>query len=179
VEFTFTIKEQHENRFAGESSAAGRTETYAESKLYDAMLAFAKRWPEVLSNSLEPGLAPTKMGGAGAPNDMEQAHRTQAWLAASDDAAALVTGEYFYHLRKRAPNPETHDEALQNAAGAMPGSVGHYALQGLIKAQKSPATQYELRELPSEGKRRDSNHAVRRPRFHNPQRAQCPAPERE
>jgi NAD(P)-dependent dehydrogenase (short-subunit alcohol dehydrogenase family) len=89
---------------------------YAESKLYDAMLAFAvaRRWPEVLSNSLEPGWVPTKMGGTGAPDDMEQAHRTQAWLAASDDPAAQVTGEYFYHLRKRAPNPETHDEALQN-----------------------------------------------------------------
>jgi NAD(P)-dependent dehydrogenase (short-subunit alcohol dehydrogenase family) len=89
---------------------------YAESKLYDAMLAFAvaKRWPDVLSNSLEPGWVPTKMGGTGAPDDMEQAHRTQAWLAASDDPAAQVTGEYFYHLRKRAPNPETHDEALQN-----------------------------------------------------------------
>jgi NAD(P)-dependent dehydrogenase (short-subunit alcohol dehydrogenase family) len=89
---------------------------YAESKLYDAMLAFAvaKRWPDVLSNSLEPGWVPTKMGGTGAPDDMEQAHRTQAWLAASDDPAAEVTGEYFFHLRKRASNPETHDEALQN-----------------------------------------------------------------
>jgi NAD(P)-dependent dehydrogenase (short-subunit alcohol dehydrogenase family) len=89
---------------------------YAESKLYDAMLAFAvaRRWPEVLSNSLEPGWVPTKMGGTGAPDDMEQAHRTQAWLAASDDTAAKVTGEYFYHLRKRAPNPETRDGALQN-----------------------------------------------------------------
>jgi NAD(P)-dependent dehydrogenase (short-subunit alcohol dehydrogenase family) len=89
---------------------------YAESKLYDAMVAFAvaRRWPDVLSNSLEPGWVPTKMGGAGAPGDMEQAHRTQAWLAASDDPAAQVTGEYFYHLRKRAPNPETRDGALQN-----------------------------------------------------------------
>jgi NAD(P)-dependent dehydrogenase (short-subunit alcohol dehydrogenase family) len=89
---------------------------YAESKLYDAMLAFAvaSRWPDVLSNSLEPGWVPTKMGGTGAPDDMEQAHRTQAWLAASDDLAAQVTGEYFYHLRKRAPNPETRDGALQN-----------------------------------------------------------------
>jgi NAD(P)-dependent dehydrogenase (short-subunit alcohol dehydrogenase family) len=89
---------------------------YAESKLYDAMLAFAvaRRWPDVLSNSLEPGWVPTKMGGTGAPDDMEQAHRTQAWLAASDDPAAQVTGEYFYHLRKRAPNPETRDGALQN-----------------------------------------------------------------
>jgi NAD(P)-dependent dehydrogenase (short-subunit alcohol dehydrogenase family) len=89
---------------------------YAESKLYDAMLAFAvaKRWPDVLSNSLEPGWVPTKMGGAGAPGDMDRAHRTQAWLAASDDPSAQVAGEYFYHLRKRAPNPETRNEALQN-----------------------------------------------------------------
>ena len=88
---------------------------YAESKLYDAMLAFAvaRRWSDVLSNSLEPGWVPTKMGGVGAPGDLDQAHRTQAWLAASDDPAAQVTGEYFYHLRKRPPSPETHDEALQ------------------------------------------------------------------
>ena len=40
---------------------------YAESKLHDAMLAFAiaRRWPDVFSNSLEPGWVPTKMGGAG------------------------------------------------------------------------------------------------------------------
>ena len=98
------------NRRCEESTA------YAESKLYDAMLAFAvaRRWPDVLSNSLETGWVPTKMGGTSAPDDMAQAHRTQAWSAASDDPAAKVTGEYFYHLRKRAPNPETHDGALQN-----------------------------------------------------------------
>jgi NAD(P)-dependent dehydrogenase (short-subunit alcohol dehydrogenase family) len=89
---------------------------YAESKLYDAMLAFAvaRSWPDVLSNSLEPGWVPTKMGGAGAPDDMGQAHRTQAWLAVSDDRAAQVTSTYFYHLQTRTPNPETHDEAVQN-----------------------------------------------------------------
>jgi NAD(P)-dependent dehydrogenase (short-subunit alcohol dehydrogenase family) len=98
------------NRRCEESTA------YAESKLYDAMLAFAvaRRWPDVLSNSLETGWVPTKMGGTGAPDDMEQAHRTQAWLGASDDPAAQVTGEYYHHLRKRAPNPETRDGALQN-----------------------------------------------------------------
>ena len=38
---------------------------YAESKLHDAMLAFAvaRLWPDVLSNALEPGWVPTKMGG--------------------------------------------------------------------------------------------------------------------
>jgi NAD(P)-dependent dehydrogenase (short-subunit alcohol dehydrogenase family) len=57
---------------------------YAESKLYDAMLAFAiaRRWPGVFSNSLEPGWVPTKMGGSGAPDDIDQAHLTQVWLAA-------------------------------------------------------------------------------------------------
>jgi NAD(P)-dependent dehydrogenase (short-subunit alcohol dehydrogenase family) len=89
---------------------------YAESKLHDAMLAFAvaRRWPEVLSNSLEPGWVPTKMGGAGAPDDMDQAHLTQAWLAASDEPQAKVTGRYFYHLRPRAPNPQANDATLQD-----------------------------------------------------------------
>jgi NAD(P)-dependent dehydrogenase (short-subunit alcohol dehydrogenase family) len=89
---------------------------YAESKLHDAMLAFAvaRRWPDALSNSLEPGWVPTKMGGAGAPDDMEQAHLTQAWLAASDEPEARVTGRYFYHLHPLAPNPQANDTALQD-----------------------------------------------------------------
>jgi NAD(P)-dependent dehydrogenase (short-subunit alcohol dehydrogenase family) len=89
---------------------------YAESKLHDAMLAFAlaRRWPDVLSNALEPGWVPTKMGGVGAPDDMGQAHLTQVWLAASDDLEANVTGHYFYHLHQLAPNPQANDAALQD-----------------------------------------------------------------
>jgi hypothetical protein len=45
---------------------------------------------------------------------MDQAHRTQAWLAVSDDAAARVTGEYFFHLRRRAPNTRARDTELQD-----------------------------------------------------------------
>jgi NAD(P)-dependent dehydrogenase (short-subunit alcohol dehydrogenase family) len=89
---------------------------YAESKLHDAMLAFAvaRLRPEVLSNALEPGWVPTKMGGSGAPDDLDQAHLTQAWLAASDDAAARTTAGYFYHLKLREPNPQARDVALQD-----------------------------------------------------------------
>jgi NAD(P)-dependent dehydrogenase (short-subunit alcohol dehydrogenase family) len=89
---------------------------YAESKLHDAMLAsaVARRWPDVLANSLEPGWVPTKMGGAGAPDDMKQAHLTQAWLAASDEPEAEVTGRYFFHLRPLAPNPQANNAALQD-----------------------------------------------------------------
>jgi NAD(P)-dependent dehydrogenase (short-subunit alcohol dehydrogenase family) len=91
-------------------------EAYAESKLHDVLLAFAvaRRWPSVLSNALEPGWVPTRMGGPGAPDDMDQAHRTQVWLAASDDTSAKVTGQYFYHMRPRAPNPVTQNPVLQD-----------------------------------------------------------------
>jgi NAD(P)-dependent dehydrogenase (short-subunit alcohol dehydrogenase family) len=89
---------------------------YAESKLHDVLLAFAiaRLWPNVLSNAMTPGWVPTKMGGAGAPDDINQAHLTQAWLATSDEAAARTTGGYFYHLQRRGPNPEAKDVALQD-----------------------------------------------------------------
>ncbi|MGA2057059.1 MAG: SDR family NAD(P)-dependent oxidoreductase [Bradyrhizobium sp.] len=89
---------------------------YAESKLHDAMLAYAvaRLWPDVQSNALEPGWVPTKMGGPGAPDDIDQAHLTQAWLAASNDANAQTTAGYFYHLEPRSPNPQSRDIALQD-----------------------------------------------------------------
>ena len=89
---------------------------YAESKLHDAMLAFAvaRRWPDVSSNSLEPGWVPTKMGGPSASDDMEQAHLTQAWLASAEDPKSQVTGKYFYHLGRMEPNPQAHDPVLQD-----------------------------------------------------------------
>jgi NAD(P)-dependent dehydrogenase (short-subunit alcohol dehydrogenase family) len=92
-------------------------QAYSDTKLHDVLLAFAiaRRWPEVFSNALEPGWVATKMGGAGAPDDLDAGHRTQVWLAVSDDAAAKVTGEYFYHLRRRAPNPVARDTARQEA----------------------------------------------------------------
>jgi NAD(P)-dependent dehydrogenase (short-subunit alcohol dehydrogenase family) len=89
---------------------------YSDSKFHDALLAFAvaRRWPDVLSNALEPGWVATKMGGAGAPDDLQAAPKTQVWLAVSEDPSARVTGEYFYHLKRRAPNPAVHDESLQD-----------------------------------------------------------------
>ncbi|MBM3530555.1 MAG: SDR family NAD(P)-dependent oxidoreductase [Alphaproteobacteria bacterium] len=94
----------------------GGSQAYAESKLHNLLLAFgvARRWKGVLSNGVEPGWVATRMGGPGASDDLDQGHRTQAWLAASDDAGARVTAECFYHLRKREPNPEARDAALQD-----------------------------------------------------------------
>jgi len=77
---------------------------YADSKLHDVILAFAvaRKWPDVYSNALEPGWVATKMGGPGAPDSLKEAPVTQAWLAVSDDADALVSGKYFYHKKLRA-----------------------------------------------------------------------------
>src|SRR5579872_3091753 len=100
---------------AWEHRAWQGTQAYSDTKLHDVLLAFAvaRRWPDVLSNALEPGWVPTKMGGARAPDDLDQGHRTQVWLATSDDPAATVTGEYFYHQKLRAPNPAARDPQRQ------------------------------------------------------------------
>ncbi|WP_203726723.1 SDR family NAD(P)-dependent oxidoreductase [Paractinoplanes durhamensis] len=92
-------------------------QAYSDSKLFDVLLAFgvARLWPRVRSNALEPGWVPTRMGGEGATDDLDQGHITQAWLAVSDDAAADVTGEYFFHRRPLEPAPVTRDVDAQEA----------------------------------------------------------------
>jgi NAD(P)-dependent dehydrogenase (short-subunit alcohol dehydrogenase family) len=90
-------------------------EAYAESKFHDVLLAFAvaRLFPDVLSNALEPGWVATKMGGPGAPDDLSAAPTTQVWLATSNDAAARVSGQYFYHRKQLAPNPAARDVKKQ------------------------------------------------------------------
>jgi NAD(P)-dependent dehydrogenase (short-subunit alcohol dehydrogenase family) len=90
-------------------------QAYADTKLHDVILAFgiARLWPEVLSNALEPGWVATKMGGPGAPDDLEAGRRTQVWLAVSNDPAALVSGSYFYHMQHRDPHPASRDVDVQ------------------------------------------------------------------
>jgi len=92
------------------------SQAYAETKFHDVLLAFAvaRLFPGVKSNSLEPGWVPTKMGGAGAPDDLDKAHRTQVWLATSDAPAATVSGRYFFHQKLRDPDPATKDIAAQD-----------------------------------------------------------------
>ncbi|MBP0110212.1 SDR family NAD(P)-dependent oxidoreductase [Bradyrhizobium vignae] len=89
---------------------------YAESKLHVVALAFAlaRRWPEVLSNAVDPGWVRTKMGGAGAPVDIDTGQRTQTWLAVSEDSAALVSGRYWHHLAQQQPASEAADRKFQD-----------------------------------------------------------------
>jgi NAD(P)-dependent dehydrogenase (short-subunit alcohol dehydrogenase family) len=88
---------------------------YADSKLHDVILAFAvaRKWTGVYSNALEPGWVATKMGGAGAPDSLTDAPITQAWLAVSNEPAAMVSGKYFYHKKLRQFLPAAADEEIQ------------------------------------------------------------------
>jgi NAD(P)-dependent dehydrogenase (short-subunit alcohol dehydrogenase family) len=92
-------------------------QAYRDSKLYDVLLAFAvaRHWPGVRSNAVDPGWVPTRMGGAGAPDDLSEGAATQAWLAVSDDPGAEVTGRYLYHRRDTAPLPVAKRAGLQDA----------------------------------------------------------------
>ena len=91
------------------------SQAYANSKLFDVVLAFAvaRRWPQVLSNAVEPGWVATKMGGPGAPDDLAKGHETQAWLAVSDEPRALVSGRYFYHKQLRDTHPAASEVNVQ------------------------------------------------------------------
>lgn len=89
---------------------------YSESKLYVTALAFAvaRRWTNVLSNAVDPGWVPTKMGGPSASDDLEQGHLTQTWLAVSDEPAAKVSGSYWYHRKQQRPAAEALDQGFQD-----------------------------------------------------------------
>ena len=97
------------------------SQAYAETKFQDVLLAFAvaRLFPGVKSNSLEPGWVPTKMGGVGAPDDINKGHRTQVWLATSEEPAATVSGKYFFHQRLRDPDATTNDVERQSSAARL------------------------------------------------------------
>jgi NAD(P)-dependent dehydrogenase (short-subunit alcohol dehydrogenase family) len=93
-----------------------QTQAYCESKLYITALALAvaRLWPDVLSNAVDPGWVPTKMGGAGATDDFDEGYLTQTWLAVSDDPAAAVSGAYWFHRQPQAPAREASDSRFQD-----------------------------------------------------------------
>lgn len=89
---------------------------YADSKLLVTALAaaVARHRPDVVVSAVDPGWVPTRMGGAGAPDDLVEGHRTQEWLAVSDDPEARTSGGYWYHRRRRDPHDAVGDERFQD-----------------------------------------------------------------
>ena len=95
--------------------AGGRvTASYSDSKLFVTTLAaaIADRWaPRVSADSVDPGWVPTKMGGAGAPDDFDLGHETQERLAT--DPQGDTIGGYWHHGERRQPHAAVKDPAFQ------------------------------------------------------------------
>jgi NAD(P)-dependent dehydrogenase (short-subunit alcohol dehydrogenase family) len=97
-------------------SRRSRTGSYSDSKLLVTTLAMAvaRLWTDVLSNAVDPGWVPTRMGGPGAPDDLRLGHLTQEWLATSEDPAAQTSGGYWHHQRRTEPHPAVRDRPFQD-----------------------------------------------------------------
>ena len=91
------------------------TASYSDSKLFVTALSAAvvRLWPDVMSNAVDPGWVPTRMGGRNAPDDLRLGHLTQEWLATSTDPDALTSGGYWHHQRRADPHPSVRDEQFQ------------------------------------------------------------------
>lgn len=100
----------------GESGFSDTT-AYCNSKFHNILFAkaFARRWPDVQSNALDPGWVATKMGGSGATGSADAAVETYVMLAEGEEADAKKSGQYFRPGRKvGSPQKATGDEKLQD-----------------------------------------------------------------
>src|SRR4051812_43900834 len=92
-------------------------QAYCDSKLYVATLAFAvaRRSRTISAHAVDPSWVPTRMAGPSAPDDVELGHRTQAWLAVTDDPAATAGPGYWYHQQRQQPAASVLDQSFQDA----------------------------------------------------------------
>jgi len=95
------------------------SQAYSESKFYVTALAMAvaRLRPQAFSNAVDPGWVPTRMGGSGAPDDLDAGAQTQAALAIGATGFAGYSGEYLHHMAVRDPasgtrNPEVQERLL-------------------------------------------------------------------
>lgn len=89
--------------------------SYSDTKLWVTALsqAFAFRWPDTVSHSVDPGWVPTRMGGSAAPDDLTEGRRTQLWLATAPEIVPM-TGGYWHHLRTERPQASATDPVFQH-----------------------------------------------------------------
>lgn len=92
--------------------------SYSDTKLWvtTLVMAWAARQPGTLWHAVDPGWVPTRMGGAGAPDDLVEGHRTQVWLAtAPEEELRPGTGGYWHHHASRDPHRATRDPDFRQA----------------------------------------------------------------
>lgn len=87
---------------------------YSDTKLHVVMLAnaVARMAEKVKSNTVKYGWVPTKMGGAGAIDNLQMGYETQVWLAT--DQKNQESGQYYFHKQIQSPHILAQDVDLQN-----------------------------------------------------------------
>ena len=110
----------HRGGNAGESELdallEGKNEPgYSDTKLHDLILSMAvdRKWGGTISNAVDPGWVPTKMGGSSASDDLDKGYETQVWLAVAKDEEATKSGRYLFHKKERNFNQQAKDEKTQ------------------------------------------------------------------
>ena len=90
--------------------------SYSDSKLQVTALALALALRGAVSHAVDPGWVPTRMGGPGAPDDLDEGHRTQVWLATAPEGEVDPrTGGYWRHRATREPHAAARDPRFQDA----------------------------------------------------------------
>jgi NAD(P)-dependent dehydrogenase (short-subunit alcohol dehydrogenase family) len=105
----------------GSANMEKNSYSYSDSKLHNLILSMtvSRHWADIYSNAVDPGWVPTKMGGHGAPDNLEKGYQTQVWLAVSNDIEARVSGRYFHHKREHHYLPVANDVKVQEKFLAM------------------------------------------------------------
>jgi len=109
----------------------GKGVDYSTSKLQVLMLnlAVSRRWPGTYVNAVDPGWVPTKMGGPGAPDNLQEGAKTQVWLASGKDAT--ISGKYFYHMKETGYSLKADDENMQELLLKLCEEITDVALKSL------------------------------------------------
>lgn len=90
--------------------------SYSASKMALMLLTeyVARIWPDVITNAVDPGWVPTRMGGTDANDDLKGGYAGQVWLATSNDKQALESGNCYYHLKLEDYDKRADDYNLQD-----------------------------------------------------------------
>jgi hypothetical protein len=72
-------------------------------------------WPDVISNAVDPGWVPTRMGGTDAPEVLGKGCATQVALSTSGDSRfSRLTSQYLHHMATREPSKIARDVVFQD-----------------------------------------------------------------
>ncbi|KAK7973231.1 hypothetical protein PG988_007365 [Apiospora saccharicola] len=107
---------------------------YSDTKLHNIMLAkwFARHLRDnVDCTSMDPGWVPTKMGGAGATDDIEKSVATYVLLAEGADKEVKEAGRgtYWRDSKVKAPIAAAEDEATQDKLVGLLKEISGVSLQ--------------------------------------------------